>query len=61
MRARLRVEDEWVLLKGFKAGQAYQPKSAGAKLGPEWIKGWRAAQALRRAKPKPQPAVKGKR
>lgn len=53
-------ESEWVLLKGFKAGRAHQPKSAGAKLGPEWLKGWRAAQALRRGKPKPVVA-RGKR
>lgn len=61
MRSRLREEDKWVLLQGFKAGQAYQPKSAGAKLGPEWVKGWRAAQALRKGKPKPPVAARGKR
>lgn len=56
MRERLQVEEEWVLLKGFKAGRAHQPKSAGVKLGPEWLKGWRAAQALKRGRPRVQPA-----
>lgn len=61
MRGRLREEDKWVLLQGFKAGRAFKPKSWGAKLGPEWLKGWRAAQALRRAQPKPPVAARRKR
>lgn len=60
MRLKLRVKDEWALLKWFKAGREHRPKSAGAELGPEWLKGWRAAQALKKASTRPQPA-KGRR
>jgi hypothetical protein len=61
MRERQREEDNWVLLMGFKAGRAHRTKSSGAKLGPEWIKGWRAAKALQRAFAKPKAEPKGKR
>lgn len=54
-------ESEWLLLKGFKAGRAHRPKSFGAKLGPEWQKGWRAARALKKANPKPPVVARGKR
>ena len=59
MRLRKRTV-KWALLEGFKAGKARRRKAAGAALGPEWLKGWRAAAALRK-QVKPMVVVKGRR
>lgn len=61
MRQQVREKYDWPLLRGFKAGRAYRTKSSGAKLGPEWLKGWHAAKALQRAFAKPKAEPKGKR